>query len=135
MATNSNLADQLVTPLSRVATKTGLNAVQARVNPLEMMQQILPEELFLGMLCLDRKRAERSGKRLLLLLIDAEDAEKSIRKKHILDGVVKACNAARRETDPAGWYKQNSILGIIFTELGSLDAAGAINKLCDKVRE
>jgi exopolysaccharide biosynthesis polyprenyl glycosylphosphotransferase len=100
-----------------------------------MMQRILPEDLFLGMLCLDRKRAERSGKKLALLLLDAEDAEPTGRKAQILEGVIKAANVARRETDPAGWYKQNAVLGIIFTELGPVDATTAINKLSDKVRE
>jgi lipopolysaccharide/colanic/teichoic acid biosynthesis glycosyltransferase len=99
------------------------------------MQRILPEELFLGMLCLDRKRAERSGKKLALLLLDAEGAETTGRKAEILEGVVKAVSVARRETDPAGWYKQNAILGIIFTEIGPIDGATAINKLSDKVRE
>jgi lipopolysaccharide/colanic/teichoic acid biosynthesis glycosyltransferase len=99
------------------------------------MQRILPEELFLGMLCLDRKRAERSGKKLLLLLLDAEDAEKTGRKAQILDGAVKAAKAARRETDPAGWYRQNAILGIIFTELEAVGAETTICKLQRKVQE
>ena len=105
------------------------------MNPSDVMQRILPEDLFLGMLCLDRKRAERSGKKLILLLLDAEDAEKTGRKAKILESVIKAANVARRETDPAGWYKQGAILGIIFTELGPMDAATAVNKLSDKVRE
>ena len=99
------------------------------------MQRILPEDLFLGMLCLERKRAERSGKKLVLVLLDAEDAEKTGRRNQILDGVIKAAKAARRETDPSGWYKQNSVLGIIFTELGAVDTDMTIRMLVDKVRE
>jgi exopolysaccharide biosynthesis polyprenyl glycosylphosphotransferase len=108
---------------------------QPPLNPSDVMQRILPEDLFLGMLCLDRKRAERSGKKLVLVLLDADDAEKTGRKAEILEGVIKAANVARRETDPAGWYKQNSILGIIFTDLGTVDAATTINILSEKVRE
>ena len=37
-------------------------------HPAGLMQQVLPEELFVGMLCLERKKAERSQKRLLLVL-------------------------------------------------------------------
>ncbi len=99
------------------------------------MQKILAEEIFLGMLCLDRKRAERSGKKLLLLLLDAEDAIKADRKAQILRGVVKAVNMARRETDPAGWYKKDLVLGIIFTEIETLDGETTANRLADKVRE
>jgi len=105
------------------------------VNPSEMMRNILPDELFLGMLCLERKRAERSGRKILLTLLDAEDAVESGHKQEILKDLVRAANAARRETDPAGWYKQNCVLGIIFTELGALDDRATIAKLTDKVRE
>jgi len=87
------------------------------------------------MLCLDRKRAERSGRKILLVLLDAEDAVKSGRKQEILKDLVRAANAARRETDPAGWYKQNSVLGIIFTEFWAPDDRATISKVTDKVRE
>ncbi len=101
--------------------------------PSDLMFKILPEELFLGILCLERKRAERSRKKFLLLLIDAEDARNSDRNSDILAGVVKAADVARRETDPAGWYKERAVLGIIFTELGSAEDAAAIRRLQAKV--
>jgi len=137
METKSKLATERVSSSSfpRDIRKFKQATVQHRVNPSDVMQQILPEELFLGMLCLERKRAERSGKKLVLVLLDAEDADKTARKSEILDGVIKAAKAARRETDPSGWYKNNSVLGIIFTELGAMDAETTINKLIDKVRE
>jgi exopolysaccharide biosynthesis polyprenyl glycosylphosphotransferase len=135
MATNSKLTDERPRSVVRDIRKVKHGVAHSRSKPSDMMQRILPEDLFLGMLCLDRKRAERSGKKLALLLLDAEDAEPTGRKAQILDGVIKAANVARRETDPAGWYKQNAVLGIIFTELGPVDATTAINKLSDKVRE
>src|ERR1700722_11522445 len=135
MATNPNLAEETVTPSIRSARKLKKDTSHPRLNPSDVMQRILPEDLFLGLLCLDRKRAERSGKKLALILLDAEDAEKTGRKAKILDGVIRAAHIARRETDPAGWYKQNAILGIIFTELGSVEASTAINKLSDKIRQ
>ncbi|HEV7967679.1 MAG TPA: exopolysaccharide biosynthesis polyprenyl glycosylphosphotransferase [Candidatus Acidoferrales bacterium] len=103
--------------------------------PSDFMQGILPEEIFLGILCLERKRAERSNKKFLLLLLDADDATKIGRHGEILSGVTKAADAARRNTDPAGWYKSNAILGIIFTELGALDDAETVNRLLDRIRE
>jgi exopolysaccharide biosynthesis polyprenyl glycosylphosphotransferase len=102
-------------------------------DPSSLMQQILPEELFLGMLCLERKRAERSGKKFLLILLDAQDAVETGRQTKVLNGVIKAADVARRETDPAGWYKQNAILGIIFTELGSSGDAETTHTLLEKI--
>jgi len=104
-----------------------------RRDPSDLMQRILPEDLFLGMLCLERKRAERSGKKFLLLLLDAQDAVETGRHIKILDGIIKAAEAARRETDPAGWYKESEILGIIFTELGAQRDADTIDTLLEKV--
>lgn len=99
------------------------------------MQRILPESLFLGMLCLERKRAERSRKRFVLLLVDAEDAIRTKGKEEILEAVIKAADAARRETDPAGWYKHHSVLGIIFTELGDLNDVGTVMKPLEKLHK
>jgi lipopolysaccharide/colanic/teichoic acid biosynthesis glycosyltransferase len=104
-------------------------------SPPDFMQQILPEDVFLGMLGLERKRAERSNKKFLLLLLDADDATSVESRTKILTGIINATDAVRRDTDPAGWYKENSILGVIFTELGALNDAATINKLMQRIRE
>jgi exopolysaccharide biosynthesis polyprenyl glycosylphosphotransferase len=135
METNSKVVTVKAKSVSREVRSSNYDVTRLSLNPTDVMQRILSEELFLGMLCLDRKRAERSGKKLVLLLLDAEGAEKSGRKAQVMEGVIKAAKTARRETDPAGWYKQNSILGIIFTELGAAEADTTISKLLDKVRE
>lgn len=105
------------------------------VGQIDSLQLILPEHLFLGMVCLERKRAERSRNKFLLLLLDVEHLEKSARERQILKAVVAAADSARRDTDPAGWYKHNSVLGIIFTELGSADHAATAQRLLDKVHD
>jgi len=99
------------------------------------MHGILPENVFLGILGLERKRAERSNKKFLLLLLDAEDATNLETGARILSAIVKATDAVRRDTDPAGWYKDNSILGIIFTELGTLDDTATVDRLLHRMRE
>ena len=87
------------------------------------------------MLCLERKRAERSGRKFLLLLLDAETAIHHSRRSEILKGMVRAANVARRETDLAGWYKHNCMLGLIFTELGTSGDAAIVVALEAKVQE
>ena len=73
-----------------------------RRGPAGLMQQVLPEELFVGMLCLERKKAERSQKKLLLVLLDAGDALRGTRHREVRGGLVRAVDVARRETDIAG---------------------------------
>src|ERR1700693_2123624 len=108
-------------------------APRPNFNPSNLMKRILPEELFLGMLCFERKRAERSGKKFFLLLRNAQEAMGTNRQATVFQGIVKAADSARRETDLAGWYREEAILGIIFTELGELGEEVAIGALLEKV--
>jgi lipopolysaccharide/colanic/teichoic acid biosynthesis glycosyltransferase len=84
---------------------------------------------------LERKRAERSHRKFLLLLLDAEDAASTEARAEVLNGVTRAMDAVRRDTDPAGWYQSNSILGVIFTDLGPLDDTAMVNRLLQRVHE
>ncbi|HTZ48936.1 MAG TPA: exopolysaccharide biosynthesis polyprenyl glycosylphosphotransferase [Verrucomicrobiae bacterium] len=108
---------------------------RAIVKTSDLMQRILPEELFLGILCLERKRAERSNRKFLLLLLETVSDLESPRLRTVLNGMIRAANQARRETDPAGWYKEDSVLGVIFTELDSQQDSEVARKLLAKVRE
>jgi lipopolysaccharide/colanic/teichoic acid biosynthesis glycosyltransferase len=107
----------------------------SRLKPSDLTQRILPEDLFLGMLCFERKRAERSDKTFLLLLLDARGAVETGHHAKVLKGMIKAAAVARRETDLAGWYKSEAMLGIIFTEFRSLSDSSAIDTLLQKVRK
>jgi lipopolysaccharide/colanic/teichoic acid biosynthesis glycosyltransferase len=122
-------------PAYRDYARLRQGSVRPIFSPPDFMQQILPEDVFLGMLGLERKRAERSNKKFLLLLLDADDATSIESRTKILTGIINATDAVRRDTDPAGWYKENSILGVIFTELGALNDTATINKLMQRIRE
>ena len=78
-------------------------------------EKVLPESVFHSMLTQERRRAERSHKPFLLMLLDA-DAENGA-AEGILRKTVNIVVASKRETDLVGWYRLNAILGIIFTEV------------------
>src|SRR5690242_19793397 len=99
------------------------------------MRRLLPEDLFLGILCLERKRAERASRRFVLLLLDVADSQDSGQREQILDACIKAINTVRRETDFAGWYRRNLVLGVIFTELPTGQETAAKDALVDRVRQ
>jgi lipopolysaccharide/colanic/teichoic acid biosynthesis glycosyltransferase len=130
-----NAAGIRIVPVARRSSDSMPIFSRPVINPLDSMLVILPEHLFLGMLCLERKRSERSRKNFLLVLLGAEEADKSKRRAQILKGVIRAADAARRDTDLAGWYAHNSVLGIIFTELGTLDDAATVKKLLEKIQD
>jgi exopolysaccharide biosynthesis polyprenyl glycosylphosphotransferase len=92
------------------------------------------EAFFLGMLCLERKRAERSGNKFALVLLDAREIKTDARKS-VLERIAVAVSGSRRETDIVGWYEANAILGVIFTELGDVSDTAVNEMLRSKIAQ
>lgn len=92
--------------------------------------ELLAEPSFLRSLSLERKRAERSSKRFLLMLVDFGAPlgnGNGNGNGHGSGGdAVSAILSGIRETDIPGWYASNRILGVIFTELGTGDERSAV---------
>ena len=78
-------------------------------------EEVLGENVFHSMLTLERRRAERSRKPFVLMLLDTNLENGSA--EGILRQAVDIAVVSKRETDLVGWYKQGAILGIIFTEV------------------
>jgi hypothetical protein len=79
----------------------------------------LPQAAFRRMLTIERKRSERTGRPLALLLIDTEGARAAHTKGRILRSMVTVLQPFLRETDEAGWYEANVAFGILFTEVAA----------------
>jgi len=95
---------------------------------------MLPQELFLKFLCVERKRTERSGRRFVLLLVDPGQRLQSTRSGGITK-LVSALSQSTRDTDLVGWYKENEIIGAIFTEVGTGDDKAIVHALSTKVTD
>jgi lipopolysaccharide/colanic/teichoic acid biosynthesis glycosyltransferase len=78
-------------------------------------QVALAENIFHSMLVLERRRAERSRKPFVLMLLDAMHENGSAAS--LLGKALDAITSTKRETDMVGWYKRGAILGVIFTEV------------------
>ncbi|HEX3372080.1 MAG TPA: hypothetical protein VHS08_06150 [Candidatus Acidoferrales bacterium] len=76
---------------------------------------VLDERIFHSMLTMERRRAERSRKPYVLMLIDAN--LESGASETILKEAINVILAVKRETDVVGWYRVGAILGVIFTEV------------------
>lgn len=81
--------------------------------------EVLAEDVFRRIFCWERKRAERSNRCFLLMLVRVENSLKTSKSEKTLFEIASALSGATRETDIAGWYKEDAILGVIFTELGN----------------
>lgn len=95
---------------------------------------ILPQELFLKLLCLERKRTERSGRRFVLMLLDAGSLLKTP-KTPFLANLMSALTLSTRDTDLKGWYKAGSVIGVIFTEVGTGADKSIVQALSAKLTE
>lgn len=79
--------------------------------------RILSQEMFRAMLLQERRRAERSRKVFVLMLLDAASfvADGTVAK--IMPQIQSTIMDSSRETDIVGWYKDGIVLGVIFTEV------------------
>ena len=93
---------------------------------------VLPEAAFLQALCVERKRAERSRKRFVLMLLDFEPV-RSGNRDVLVNKTVSAIRSSIRETDIAGWHREHSALGVIFSELGTADKGSLLGALAGKM--
>jgi lipopolysaccharide/colanic/teichoic acid biosynthesis glycosyltransferase len=95
---------------------------------------LLQEDAFVSMLCLERRRAERAQRRFVLMLVDVKRAIRDGQKDRTISKVTAALTNATRETDMLGWYQQNSLIGVIGTELGDGSPKVVQERLLGKVR-
>jgi lipopolysaccharide/colanic/teichoic acid biosynthesis glycosyltransferase len=95
---------------------------------------MLPQELFMKLLCLEQKRTQRSGRRFVLMLLDPGNLLKGARAPglaHLMSVIAQST----RDTDLKGWYKHGSIIGVIFTEVGSGDDKSIVYALSTKLTD
>ena len=87
--------------------------------------KILDEETFRRMIAYERKRTERSRKPVLLMLLRVGEGLSDDGSGKVLNNVLSALSDASRDTDVTGWYKSQSVVGVMFTET-DMDDSGAI---------
>jgi hypothetical protein len=78
--------------------------------------ELQSEGSFNELLRLETKRSERSKKTPLLMLLDVSQFGPTRKKEHVLSKIESVLLSATREIDLKGWYKFDSILGVLFTE-------------------
>jgi len=96
---------------------------------------LLGEDSFQQVLALEKKRTERSGTPILLMLINLKDVLRGPEREPLTTRIASALFAVTRETDVKGWYASNLILGVICTELGSAGLPEARDIIQHKVDE
>ena len=96
-------------------------------------RSVLNEASFQRMISLERKRSERSRKPFLLALIDTGTCLPADKNGRVLNNIVSALSLATRETDVTGWYKSNSVVGVMFTEIVAGDKYSIVSTMLTRV--
>src|SRR5215469_17515567 len=78
---------------------------------------VLTESTFHALLTHERRRAERSRKPFVLMLLELHALHAKSISAGFSDRVIDAISGAIRETDLFGWYEEGRILAVIFAEL------------------
>jgi lipopolysaccharide/colanic/teichoic acid biosynthesis glycosyltransferase len=92
-------------------------------------RDFLSEELFRRALYLETKRAERSQKLFLLLLLDVTRVLAARDGRQALDNALSAISQSIRETDIIGWHEDNGTAGILFTEIPDNSRRSIVNTM------
>lgn len=118
---------------SAASAQSGSRATKRIVSDGEA-SLLFPEKQFRQMLCRERKRSERSRKHLVLMLINSEVLPKSKNDKVVLGQIAETVAHVVRETDLTGWFEDGSVIGVIFTELGSAPVSSVTKIIESKVK-
>jgi len=79
------------------------------------------EEYFHELLTFERRRSERSGRPFLVMTLDFTGLRDPESRHESIMWSMKSLSVMTRDTDIKGWYRNLSVLGVIFTEMNSLE--------------
>jgi len=106
----------------------------AETERVGILQPIFDEELFRDTVTRERKRADRSGLAMVLLLIGAQDG-KSENTSALSAGIVDALTAIKSDIDILGWFERQSIMGLIVPEIDVANLASTCERLESEFRK
>jgi exopolysaccharide biosynthesis polyprenyl glycosylphosphotransferase len=91
------------------------------------------EEYFQELLTFERRRSERSGRPFLVMTLDFTRISTDESRRESIMWAMKTLSVLTRDTDIKGWYKNSAILGVIFTEMNSLETETLQKKIHDSL--
>lgn len=95
--------------------------------------RVLSGKQFHQQLARERKRSERSQRPMLLLLLESPASRYPQDDSEAMSRVISAFTHRVRENDFIGWYQEDRIVGIIFTELIIEDTNSIISAVLQRV--
>lgn len=98
-------------------------------------REILDEAGFRRAIAIERKRSERSKEPFLLMLVEVGADPVSRENQKVLESMLGVLRASSRDTDVMGWYKQQAVLGVMFTGLMVTDKSLILTTILTRVSD
>lgn len=93
----------------------------------------LTEKAFKRVIAIERKRTERSQSPFVLMLLEVANHQNREKTLRVLDSIMGALLGSCRDTDLVGWYKDRSIIGVMFTGLIGSDKNSILGAILNRV--
>ena len=93
------------------------------------------KDLFSSAITRERKRTERSGLAIVLVLICREERDRNSDVPEIWRGVGDAVRAVKSEIDMVGWFEQDTVLGLLSLDIDMSDLARECDRLETQLRK
>jgi len=98
-------------------------------------REILDEVSFQERIARERRRTERSSRPFLLMLLDRGNRNSKDPSGQVLKDMVEALSVSIRATDVIGWYWENSVIGVVFTEVAAEEGRSSLSTMIPRVSE
>lgn len=96
-------------------------------------REVLGETAFKRTIAIERKRTERSAEPFLLMLVEVAGQLNLKESPNVFDRMTPVLVSFNRETDVVGWYKDQSVLGVMFTGLVMTDKSSLLTTILTRV--
>jgi lipopolysaccharide/colanic/teichoic acid biosynthesis glycosyltransferase len=77
----------------------------------------LHEELFRSAITRERRRTERSGLAIALVMISLGESSRDSHSPEIWNGIAEALSAVKSEIDILGWFKQGAVMALLAPDI------------------
>jgi lipopolysaccharide/colanic/teichoic acid biosynthesis glycosyltransferase len=101
---------------------------------VESLQPIFDEDLFKDTIRRERKRTERSGLAMVMLLIGIQDSRPE-NTAALFTGLANTLSAIMSDIDILGWFERESIMGLIVPEIDMANLASTCERLESEFRK
>jgi lipopolysaccharide/colanic/teichoic acid biosynthesis glycosyltransferase len=96
---------------------------------------LLNEESFRNAIAKERRRTERSGLAIALVLISIGDFGRDAHSSTIWSGVAEALAAVKSEIDILGWFEQDTMMGLLAPDIKTSELAAVCRDLETRLRK